>query len=88
MRPFGAFIHLVDFDCEVNIHGMVVQSGDLVHADRHGAVVIPHDVAAEVPKAFDLMQRKEAVIIGAAKGAGFTPERLKQAYKKSAAITK
>ena len=37
--PSHAFVHIVDFGVEVNVHGMVVQSGDLVHADRHGAVV-------------------------------------------------
>ncbi|MHB1219885.1 MAG: RraA family protein [Alphaproteobacteria bacterium] len=86
IAPSHAFIHLVSFDCQVNIHGMVVNSGDLVHADRHGAVVIPHEVATEVPKALDLMQRREAVIINAAKAADFTPEKLKAAYKASGAI--
>jgi regulator of RNase E activity RraA len=86
IAPSHAFIHIVDFDCEVNIHGMVVQSGDLIHADRHGAVVIPHEVAREVPKALDLMQRREAVIIGAAREPNFSAEKLKQAYLASSKI--
>lgn len=88
IAPSHAFIHLVDFDCPVNIHGMLVHSGDLVHADRHGAVVIPHEVAREVPKALDLMQRREAEVINAARDPNFTVEKLKKAYAAGAAIKK
>ena len=58
----------------------------LVHADRHGAVVIPHAVARAVPGALDLMQRREALIIAAAREPGATPERLKEAYRRSGRI--
>jgi len=80
-------VHLVSFDCEVNIHGMVVRSGDLVHADRHGAVVIPQDVADKLASALDLLMRQEAVIIEAARNPGFTVEKLKDAIRKSVSIT-
>jgi regulator of RNase E activity RraA len=32
-------VHVVDFGISVIIHSMQVRSGDLIHADRHGAVV-------------------------------------------------
>ena len=86
IAPSHAFVHLTAFDCQVNVHGMVVNSGDLIHADRHGAAVIPHDVAREIPKVADLMHRREAVIIGAAQDSGFTVEKLKEAYAASARI--
>ena len=86
IAPSHAFVHLVDFGGEVNIHGMVVRAGDLIHADRHGAAVIPHEVAREVPGALDLMTRREAVIIDTARGPGFTVEKLKEAYQRSAEI--
>jgi hypothetical protein len=35
IAPSHAFVHLVHFDCEVNAHGMVVRSGDLIHADKY-----------------------------------------------------
>src|SRR5204863_9555584 len=41
IAPSHAFVHVVDFGGNVNIHGMAVKSGDLIHADRHGAVVVP-----------------------------------------------
>ncbi len=41
--PSHAYVHVVDFGLEVTVHGMAVRSGDLIHADRHGAVVVPID---------------------------------------------
>ena len=43
IAPSHAYVHVVDFGVDVNIHGMAVKSGDLIHADRHGAVVVPLD---------------------------------------------
>ena len=77
--PSHAWTHLEDYGSEVNVNGMTVASGDLIHADRHGAVVIPHQVAREVPKAADLLVRREAVILEVCKRADFTPELLKKA---------
>ena len=39
IAPSHAHVHLADFGKEVRVSGMLVRSGDLVHADRHGAVV-------------------------------------------------
>ena len=37
--PSHAHVHLEDFGKAVNVSGMMVHSGDLIHADRHGAVI-------------------------------------------------
>jgi regulator of RNase E activity RraA len=79
INPSHAWTHLVDFGTQVNIFGMTVQSGDLVHADRHGAVVIPHDVARKVAEAGALLARREAVILTAVKAKGFKLADLKKA---------
>jgi regulator of RNase E activity RraA len=77
--PSHGWVHLADFGAQVNVCGMVANSGDLIHADRHGAVVIPHDVARKVPEAADLLGRREAVILSAVKKPGFRIEDLKKA---------
>ena len=87
VSPSRAYAHMCDFGCEVNVHGMTVNDDDLIHADRHGAVVIPHQVAREVPKALDLMTRKERVIIDAARSANCTTETLKAAFRAQAKLT-
>ena len=65
---------------------MSVCHGDLIHADRHGAVVIPVGVAAELPAAVDLMVRREKVILDACKDPAFDIETLKRAMADSAEI--
>lgn len=79
LSPSHAWVHLVDFGGEVSVHGMSVRSGDLVHADQHGAVVIPHDVARQIVPAAEMLGRKEAVILDVAKSPDFTVEKLKKA---------
>jgi regulator of RNase E activity RraA len=86
IMPSHAWIHNVDIGIEVSICGMAVKSGDLVHADRHGAVVIPHAVARKIAGACDLLARREAVLIEAAKKPGFTFEILAKAIADSAEI--
>lgn len=77
--PSHAHVHLVDFGGQVNVAGMQVGNGDLLHADRHGAVVIPLAVADKVADAAALLQRREAVILEAARRPGFNVEILARA---------
>jgi regulator of RNase E activity RraA len=79
MAPSHAFVHVEAFNLTVNVHGMEVRHGDLVHADRHGAVVIPHALAEKLPAAIDLCTRKEAPILKAARAPGFSVEKLRAA---------
>ena len=60
---------------------MIVSANDIIHADRHGAVVIPPDAVEKIPAAVDLLTRREKVIIEASKQPGFSIERLRQAFK-------
>jgi regulator of RNase E activity RraA len=59
------YAHLEEFNVPVEVFGMKVQPGDLIHADRHGAVVIPQEVAARVPEAAAEVERGEKVILAA-----------------------
>src|SRR5437762_5565651 len=38
--PSHAYVHVAEYGIEVNVAGMAVKSGDLVHADRHGAIIV------------------------------------------------
>src|SRR5438876_1932080 len=68
--PSHAYVHVVDFDIDVTVHGMAVKSGDLVHADRHGAVVVPIDKIDTMQAALEGIAAREAKIIAAAKAGG------------------
>lgn len=61
------YAHLEDFNQPVKVFGMDVQPGDLIHADKHGAVVIPHEIAREVAKAAQQFELNEKPILAASK---------------------
>jgi regulator of RNase E activity RraA len=84
--PSHAFVHAESFGGEVRVAGMTVRSGDLIHADRHGAVVVPLDVAAKLPDAAELCGRRETPILEIARSPEFTLEKLRQALARSAEI--
>ncbi len=83
VAPSHAFVHVAQWACDVNIKGMVVRDGDLIHADRHGAVVVPLAAVRGVLKSLDLMLRREAVILEAARRPGATVDDIKDAWKRS-----
>src|ERR1700720_2645929 len=65
ISPSHAYVHVVDFAVPVNVHGMAVTSHDLIHADRHGAVVVPLDTIPAMVPALDKITKQEARITGA-----------------------
>jgi regulator of RNase E activity RraA len=68
--PSHAYVHVVDFGIGVTVHGMAVKSGDLIHADRHGAIVVPVDKIRAMRSALDALSAREAKIIAAARAGG------------------
>ena len=80
ISPSHAFVHVADFGGNVNIHGMAVKSGDLVHVDRHGAVVVPVETIDGMKAAAEKLAANEARIIAAAKS-GKGVEAIKAAMK-------
>jgi regulator of RNase E activity RraA len=81
LSPSHAYVHVVEFGVPVTIHGMAVKSGDLIHADRHGAVVVPVDKIDAMQTALDGLAKQEARIIAAARAPGATVESIKAAFR-------
>ncbi|UWR23237.1 RraA family protein [Sulfitobacter sp. S190] len=63
--PSHGFVHVVDYGTPVDIFGMAVADGDLVHADRHGALVIPTDVIAVLEDAIGQLFAAERIVLDA-----------------------
>ncbi len=84
--PSHAWVHMVDFGRAVNIFGMQAGHDDVIHADFHGAVVIPADAVKKLPAAIDLISRREKVILDVCRATDFTPAKLREALKRSAEI--
>ena len=86
LSPSHAFVQVVSVGEPVEVLGLAIKDGDIVHADRHGAVVIPIEVLDRIPAAIDLMARREKVILDAAKKDGFDLARLREALAAAEAV--
>jgi regulator of RNase E activity RraA len=86
IMPSHAHVHVVDIGTVVNVAGMVVSPNDVIHADRHGAVVVPADVIKAIPAAATLLARRERVIVEASKKPGFSIAQLRKAFADTAEI--
>jgi len=83
VNPSHAFVHLEEFDVTVTVHGMTVRPGDLIHADPHGAVVIPLSVARQLPATAAAIARREAHLIAASRRPDFSFDKLVQAIRQA-----
>ena len=81
INPSHAWVHVVDWGTPVTIHGMDVEDGNLIHADMHGAVVIPSTSAKEVIEEAKKIAAKESILIQASQKPGFNMDRLREAWK-------
>jgi regulator of RNase E activity RraA len=86
VTPSHAWVRAIAMGCEVDVFGMVVHSGDLIHEDRHGAVVIPPEVARQVADAAVLCGRREEPILKVARSKDFTLDKLAAAMAEAAEI--
>ena len=81
--PSHAYVHVVEFGVDVNISGLNIKNGDIIHADQHGAVKVPPESLNMLPRAIEFMHKKESHIIQAAKKDDFDIEKLKVAWSKA-----
>jgi regulator of RNase E activity RraA len=79
--PSHAYVHVVDFGVPVTVHGMAVKSSDLIHADRHGAVVVPVEKIDAMEEALGGLIKQEARIIAATRCPRVTVEDIKAAFR-------
>lgn len=75
--PSHAYVHIVEVGIPVKIGGLVVNNGDLLHADKHGVISIPHDIARDVPGACQQVEDGERRMIDYCKSPDFNVENLK-----------
>jgi regulator of RNase E activity RraA len=81
VSPSHAYVHVEDYGVAVSIHGMAVESGNLIHADRHGAVVVPVDKIAAMRPALDKINAHEKKIIDASRASNGNVEAIKAALR-------
>ena len=69
--PSHGFVHVRTLGQPVRIFGLTVAQGDLVHADRHGAVTVPPQVIPALGAAIVKLQATEKIILAPARQPGF-----------------
>ena len=65
--PSHYFVHVVEFETPVEVFGMQVKPGDLIHADRHGAIVIPENIIDILETSIKKLMATEKIMIDHAK---------------------
>jgi regulator of RNase E activity RraA len=84
--PSHAHVHLVQMNCMVNVFGMVCNHDDVIHADHHGAVVVPAAAVRKLPDAIALIARREKAILDLARAPGFTAATMREALRRAGEI--
>jgi regulator of RNase E activity RraA len=69
-----AYVRLVDFGTTVTIGGVEIKSGDLLHADKHGVCVVPHEIAPRLAAACAEVERRERPLLESCRSENFSLE--------------
>lgn len=77
-----AFVHVVEIGTPVNVFGITVAQGELMHADRHGALVIPNEAIPGLKAAIESVIANEAIVLEPARQADFDIDKLEAAWAK------
>lgn len=84
--PSRANTHVVGYGEPVDVMGMVTGHGDLVHADQHGAVIIPVNRIEEVVDAAGTVTRREQALLKSMRAPDFSIDSLQSALRSSSEI--
>ena len=79
-----AYAHVFDFGGTIEVGGLRVQPGDLIHGDCHGVQTIPLEIADKVPAAAREVRRRRQDLVGLRRSADFTTDKLRQAIRDTA----
>jgi 4-hydroxy-4-methyl-2-oxoglutarate aldolase len=74
-----AYIHVVEIGQPVQVGGMNIASGDLLHGDLHGVQAVPLDIAAQIPSVASQLMQKEQALIALCRSPEFSLEKLRAA---------
>jgi len=76
-----AYAHIFDFGGKVEVGGLQVQPGDLIHGDCHGVQTVPLEIADKVPSAAREIRQRRQQLVAFRRSDDFTLEKLRQAIR-------
>jgi len=71
-----AYAHIVDFGDPIEIGGLQVQPGDILHGDRHGILSVPPELVERLPPVAEQIQSEEKELFALTESPGFSVEAL------------
>jgi 4-hydroxy-4-methyl-2-oxoglutarate aldolase len=76
-----AYAHIFEIGAVIDIGGMQVRPGDLLHGDRHGVLTIPAEISANVSRVAEALRRSEQKIIDFCRSRDFSVAKLRDVMK-------
>ena len=74
-----AYVHIVEIGKPVEVGGLTIESGNLLHGDLHGVQSIPLDMAGRIPEVAAEITAKEQALIALCRSSEFSVEKLRAA---------
>jgi regulator of RNase E activity RraA len=81
-----AYAHVFDFGGKVEVGGLQVRPGDLVHGDCHGVQTVPLEIADKVPVVAREIRQRRQHLVSLRRSADFSLEKLRQAIRDTALL--
>ena len=76
-----SYVHIVNVGVPVEVGGLKVKPGDLIHGDCHGVLSIPGEIAQAIPEVAARLREKERKLIGLCRASDFSLEQLRLLVK-------
>jgi regulator of RNase E activity RraA len=71
-----AYVRVESVGEPVQLGGLTVGPGDLIHADQHGVLLVPGEIAGQLPEAADRVIEREQTFLRWVRSPEFDPDRL------------
>jgi 4-hydroxy-4-methyl-2-oxoglutarate aldolase len=78
------YVHIVDFGQPVEVGGLQVRSGELLHGDLHGVQSIPFEIAPSIPDMAARIHAREQSLIALCRSPDFSLAKLRELLSRTA----
>ena len=73
-----AYFRIVRVGVAIQVYGLVISPGDLLHGDENGLIVVPKEALDKLPAAVEAVRTRERALMEFVRGPAFTFEGLRE----------
>jgi 4-hydroxy-4-methyl-2-oxoglutarate aldolase len=81
-----AYAHIFDFGGKVQVGGLEIHPGEIVHGDCHGVQTVPFEIADKVPAAARDIRQRRYQLISLRRSTDFSLPKLREAIRDTALL--